>query len=220
MTGQKPGDHRRRRTAGHKPGSTGSGVPPLPRITVEMPVLVVGSGLVDFENLGPRVNGLRRPAGLHLTLLHLGILADFAADVSAWTKGITDPAMVSLRTAAWLRSLPVLPGFSGTAGKLVVFGGGRVTALEVDVPEQVHDFQRTLVEGLHVLLDDLLVDNVDDFILASPALGFRYPRWMPHVAVGRPLDRHTVTQEIDPLSVAFGPSQIRNGRFLPEPEMG
>jgi hypothetical protein len=43
----------------------------LPRITVEVPVLGIGYGPSDYEELGSYVNSLRRPQGLHLTLLHL-----------------------------------------------------------------------------------------------------------------------------------------------------
>jgi hypothetical protein len=60
------------------------------------------------------------------------------------------------------------------------------------------------------------VDNVDDFILSSPALGFRYPHWVPHVAVGRPKSRSREPVQIAPMTVVFGESRIRNGRFLPE----
>lgn len=186
-----------------------------PRITVEVPVLRVGSGPADLEGLGNEVQGLRRAQGLHLTLLHVGILEDFARDVSEWTKGLTGEAEVSRQTASWLRGLPVLAGFSGTAERLIVLGGGGVAGLEVQVPQPVHDYQVFLVEGLHILLDTLLVDNVDDFILSSPALGYRYPHWVPHVAVGRPLSRKGGPKEISPLAITFGPSRIRNGQFLP-----
>jgi hypothetical protein len=79
----------------------------------------------------------------------------------------------------------------------------------------VHDYQVALVEGLRGLLDRLLVDNVDDFILSSPALGFRYPHWVPHVAVGRPRSRSREPVSIPPVTVTFGASRIRNGQFLP-----
>ncbi|PTT69567.1 hypothetical protein [Arthrobacter sp. HMWF013] len=187
----------------------------LPRITVEVPVLSVGTGPADFEALGNHVLALRRPRGLHLTLLHLGILEDFGRDVTEWTKGITGADEAIGQTAAWLRALPVLAGFSGTAERLMVLGGGGIAGLEVEVPQHVHDFQVALVQGLHGLLESLLVDNVDDFILSSPALGYRYPHWVPHVAVGRPLSRRSGPTEIAPLALVFGPSQIRNGQFLP-----
>ena len=188
---------------------------PLPRITVEVPVLSVGSVPSDYEALGNHVNALRRPQGLHLTLLHIGILADFAQDVADWTKGITSAGDAVRHTTAWLQGLPVLDGFTGTSEQLVVLGGGGISGLAVDVPQQVHRYQVSLVQDLHDLLDRLLVDNVDDFILSSPALGYRYPHWVPHVAVGRPLSRERGPRTITPLTVAFGPSRIRNGRFLP-----
>ena len=187
----------------------------LPRITVEVPVLSIGSGPSDYEQLGSYVDALRRRQGLHLTLLHIGVLEDFAQDVADWTKGITSTADATSRTVAWLQALPVLGGFSGSAERLVVLGGGSVSGLEVDVPDSVHDYQVSLVQALHELLDELLVDNVDDFILSSRALGFRYPRWTPHIAVGRPKTRGGGPWEIEPLAVEFGESRIRNRRFLP-----
>ncbi|WP_353712084.1 hypothetical protein [Arthrobacter sp. K5] len=202
----------------------------LPRITVEVPVLSVGAKPADYEQLAAYADGLRRPQGLHMTLLHIGILEDFAADVADWTKGATDPAAAAVKTADWLRGLPVLEGFSGTAERLVLFGGGRVSGLEVEVPQHVRDFQVGLVQALHELLDDLLVDNPDDFILSSRALGFRYPRWRPHVAVGKPKSQgpswegrpreRSGSWEIRPLTVEFGPSQIRNRQLLPGPADG
>lgn len=202
-----------------------------PRITVEVPVFSIGHRPADYEQLAAYADGLRRPQGLHMTLLHIGILDDFAADVAAWTKGATDPAAATVRTADWLRALPVLEGFTGTAERLVLFGGGRVSGLDVEVPQHVRNFQVSLVQALRELLDDLLVDNPDDFILSSPALGYRYPRWHPHVAVGKPKheDRsgegrsrehgsshqRSGSWEIRPLRVEFGPSQIRNLQLLP-----
>ncbi len=187
----------------------------LQRITVEVPVLGVGSGPAEYEDLGQHVDALRRLRGLHMTLLHIGILEDFSHDVTEWTKGITSADAAARETVRWLQSLPVLGGFSGTSDRLIVLGGGGIAGLEVEVPLQVRDYQVALVEGLRVLLDELLVDNVDDFILSSPALGFRYPHWVPHVAVGRPKSRSREPVEIPPVSVAFGESRIRNGRFLP-----
>jgi hypothetical protein len=197
----------------------------LPRITVELPVLGIGTKPADYEQLAVYADGLRRPQGLHMTLLHIGVLEDFAADVADWTKGATDPAEATAMTADWLRGLPVLKGFSGTAERLVLLGGGRVSGLEVDVPQGVRDFQVSLVQALRELLDDLLVDNPDDFILSSRALGYRYPRWRPHVAVGKPKSQDlpgghrpresSGSWEIRPLTVEFGPSQIRNGQLLP-----
>lgn len=187
---------------------------PVPRITIEVPVLGVGSGPSDYEALGTYVNALRRPQGLHLTLLHIGILADFAQDVMDWTKGITTADDAVRHTTDWLQRLPGLDGFAGTSGQLIVLGGGSISGLEVDVPPQVHEYQVSLVQGLHHLLDRLLVDNVDDFILSSPALGYRYPHWVPHVAVGRPIARERGPWTVAPLTVSFGPSRIRNGRFL------
>ncbi|WP_125611036.1 hypothetical protein [Specibacter cremeus] len=190
----------------------------LPRITVEMPVLSIGSGTADYEDLGGHVRSLRKREGLHLTLLHIGILADFSRDVAEWTKGRTSAAAAAARTAAWLKALPVLDGFTGGATRLATMGGGGVCALEVDVPQAVRDHQVALVQSLHALLDGLLVDNVDDFILGSPALGFKYPRWTPHIAVGRPMTRHAGPWEVGPLAVDFGASRIRNRRFLPDPD--
>lgn len=187
----------------------------LPRITVEVPVVSIGSRPTDFEELGNYVNGLRREQGLHMTLLHIGILPDFAQDIADWTKDRTSAEVATRRTVAWLRELPVLPGFSGTAERLISLAGGNVSGLEVHVPQHVHDFQVFLVQALHGLLEELQVDNVDDFILSSPALGFRYPRWVPHVAVGRPKTKSGGFWEIRPLTVDFGQSQIRNGRLLP-----
>jgi hypothetical protein len=187
----------------------------VPRITVEVPVLSIGSGPSDYEELGSYVDGLRRRQGLHLTLLHIGVLEDFSQDVAEWTKGVTSAADATLRTVAWLQGLPILGGFSGSAEKLIVLGGGSVCGLEVDVPEGVRDYQVSLVQALHELLDELLVDNVDDFILGSRALGFRYPRWTPHIAVGRPRSRRGGSWEIAPRAVEFGESRIRNRQFLP-----
>ncbi|WP_026553902.1 hypothetical protein [Arthrobacter sp. 35W] len=187
----------------------------VPRITVEVPVLGIGSGTGGYEGLARHVRSLRRPAGLHMTLLHLGVLADFARDVEGWTKGRTSAARATDATVAWLRGLPVLEPFSATAARLVVLGGGGVYGLDVDVPEEVRTFQTSLVAGLHALLDSLLMDNIDDFILSSPALGYRYPHWTPHVAVGRPAAYPAKVVEVLPLNVQFGPSQIRNERYLP-----
>ncbi|KUM33210.1 hypothetical protein [Arthrobacter sp. EPSL27] len=186
-----------------------------PRITVEVPVLAVGSGASDYEELGSRVDALRKPQGLHLTLLHIGVLPDLARDIAAWTKGITTAEAAIGTTVEWLEGLPVLGGFSASSAKLVLLGGGRVSGLEVDVPQHVRDYQVSLVSALHELLDALLVDNVDDFILSSRALGFRYPHWTPHVAVGRPRVGDAGPQEIEPLELRFGDSRIRNRQFLP-----
>ena len=186
-----------------------------PRITVEVPVLEVGSGPADYESLGHYVQALRRPQGLHLTLLHVGILDDLAQDVEDWTKGITPAADATAATVRWLHSLPELESFGATSDRLIVLGGGRISGLEVRVPQHVHDYQVSLVEGLRTLLDGLLVDNVDDFVLGSPALGFRYPHWVPHIAVGRPPLRERGPWNISPVAVDCGPSRIRNGQFLP-----
>lgn len=188
---------------------------PLPRITVEVPVLSIGSGASDYEGFGRYVDALRRPQGLHMTLLHLGVLGDFAQDVEAWTKGITSAESAGGRTVSWLRGLPVLEGFSGSADRLIVLGGGGVSSLEVDVPGHVHEYQVSLVVALHELLGKLLVDNIDDFILSSPALGYRSPHWTPHIAVGRPKSRSRASIEITPVAVECGESRIRNGQFLP-----
>ena len=186
-----------------------------PRITVEVPVLTIGSGPADYEELGSQVDALRRQRGLHLTLLHIGVLADFARDIAEWTRGITTAEDAAGTASAWLEELPVLGGFSGTSERLVLLGGGRVSGLEVEVPPHVRDFQVSLVKALHELLDELLVDNVDDFILGSRALGFRYPRWTPHIAVGRPKSRGRWPWDIDPVAIEFGESRIRNRQFLP-----
>ena len=187
----------------------------LPRITVEVPVLGIGRGSSDYEHLGRYVDALRRPQGLHMTLLHIGILEDFSQDVADWTKGLTSTEAATRKTVAWLQALPVLGSFSGWAARLIVLGGGNVSGLEVEVPAHVHDFQVSLVKALHELLEELLVDNVDDFILSSRALGYRYPRWTPHVAVGRPKTRGGGSWEMEPLAVEFGESRIRNRRLLP-----
>lgn len=186
-----------------------------PRITVEVPVLSVGSGPSDYEQLGSQVDALRKQKGLHLTLLHIGVLADFAQDIAEWTKGITTAEDAAGTTVAWLEGLPVLAGFSARSERLVLLGGGRVSGLEAEVPQHVRDYQVSLVKALHELLDGLLVDNVDDFILSSRALGFRYPRWTPHIAVGRPKTRDPGPWKIEPLALEFGESRIRNRQFLP-----
>ena len=186
-----------------------------PRITVEVPVLAIGSGPADYEQLGNHVDALRRPQGLHMTLLHLGVLADFARDIDEWTRGITPPERTVSTVVSWLMGLPVLHGFTARSTRLVLLGGGRVSGLEVEVPPQVRDFQVSLVKSLHELLDDLMVDNIDDFILGSRALGFRYPRWTPHVAVGRPKEKGPGPWDIGPLEIDFGESRIRNRQHLP-----
>ena len=188
---------------------------PVARITVEAPVVSVGSGPSDYEGLGRYVRALRRPRGLHMTLLHLGVLDDFCQDVAEWTRGITSTAAAARSTVAWLHGLPVLEGFSCSTERLIVLGGGSVSCLEVDVPERVHDYQVSLVQALHDLLDGLLVDNVDDFILSSRALGFRSPHWTPHVAVGSPRARSGRSWEVEPLVLQFGESRIRNRQLLP-----
>jgi hypothetical protein len=151
-----------------------------------------------------------------MTLLHLGVAEEFCRDVAVWTKGITSPESVMRRTAAWLDGLPVLEAFSGSAERLIVLGSGGVCGLEVDGPASVRDYQVSLVQSLHELLDELLVDNIDDFILGSEALGFRSPRWVPHVAVGRPKYRGRGPWEIGRVAVEFGESRIRNRQFLPD----
>jgi hypothetical protein len=188
---------------------------PLPRITVEAPVLRIGTVPADYEDLGSHVDALRRRQGLHLTLLHIGILADLSRDISEWTKGITSTDEATRRTVAWLEALPVLGGFSASASRLVVLGGGSVCGLEVDVPRAVRDYQVFLLQSLRGLLDELLVDNTYDFILSSRALGYRYPRWTPHVAVGRPKSRGTGSGGIEQLALEFGDSRIRNRQLLP-----
>ncbi|MGP0223655.1 MULTISPECIES: hypothetical protein [unclassified Paenarthrobacter] len=185
------------------------------RITVEVPVLRVGSGTEDFERLGMYVESLRKPAGLHMTLLHVGILDDLVGDIVSWTSGRAKAEEVRAEIVAWLHALPVLEGFLGKSSMLVSLGGGRVAALEVGVPQAVHDYQSLLVQGLHVLLDQLGLDNIDDFILSSRALGYRSPRWIPHVAIGKTRTRHEPSVEIAPLPLEFGDSRIRNAQSLP-----
>lgn len=192
----------------------------VPRITVEVPVLGIGSRPSDYEELGHHVDALRRPQGLHLTLLHLGVLAEFAQDIEEWTRGITGTEAATSRTVAWLHRLPALEGFSGRSERLIVLGGGRVCGLDVEVPGQVRNYQVSLVQALHDLLAELLVDNADDFILSSRALGFRSPHWLPHVAIGRPRTRSGGPWEIKPLDVRFGASRIRNRQFLPAVDAG
>ncbi|UKA49573.1 hypothetical protein LFT48_19420 [Arthrobacter sp. FW305-123] len=187
------------------------------RITVEVPVLRVGAGPSDYEGLNRFVDSLRKPQGLHMTLLHIGILDDLGGDIAAWTKGLSPSEKTLPEIASWLTELPVLQGFLGKSDKLIPLGGGRLMGLEVDVPQEVHDYQALLVQGLHVLLDDLGLDNIDDFILSSPALGYRSPRWLPHIAVGKARTRHEPEMEIDPVAIEFGDSQIRNREALPLP---
>jgi hypothetical protein len=191
--------------------------PNAPRITVEVPILRVGAGASDYEGLNRFVDSLRKPQGLHMTLLHVGILADLGKDIADWTKGFSPPEKTLPEIASWLTELPVLQGFLGKSDKLIPLGGGRLMVLEVDVPQEVHDYQALLVQGLHVLLDDLGLDNIDDFILSSPALGYRSPRWLPHVAVGKARTRHEPEMEIAPVAIEFGDSRIRNRAALPLP---
>ncbi|NQD86827.1 hypothetical protein HP499_03255 [Paenarthrobacter sp. CM16] len=198
-------------TASSPSGNTPHG----PRITVEVPVLRVGAGASDYEGLGRYVDSLRKPQGLHLTLLHVGILDELGKDIAAWTKGLSSPEKTLPEIASWLTELPVLQGFLGKSEKLIPLGGGRLMGLEVDVPQEVHDYQALLVQGLHTLLDDLGLDNIDDFILSSPALGYRSPRWLPHVAVGKSRTRHEPAMEIAPVAIEFGDSRIRNRQALP-----
>ncbi|MDI2035573.1 hypothetical protein PJL15_02705 [Paenarthrobacter nitroguajacolicus] len=185
-----------------------------PRVTVEVPVLRVGAGVSDYEGLNRFVDSLRKPQGLHMTLLHVGILDELAADIVAWTKGLATPGKVLPEISSWLTELPVLQGFLGKSDKLVPLGGGRLMGLEVDVPQEVHDYQALLVQGLHVLFDDLGLDNIDDFILGSPALGYRSPRWLPHIAVGKARSRHEPPVEIAPVALEFGDSRIRHREAL------
>ena len=198
-------------TASNPTGSKPHG----PRITVEVPVLRIGAGPADYDGLSRYVDSLRNPPGLHLTLLHVGILDELGKDIAAWTKGLSSPAQALPEIASWLTELPVLQGFLGKAEKLIPLGGGRLMGLEVDVPQEVHDYQALLVQGLHKLLDDLGLDNIDDFILSSPALGYRSPRWLPHVAVGKARTRHEPQMQIAPVAIEFGDSRIRNRQALP-----
>ena len=196
--------------------SSGSS-PDAPRITVEVPVLRVGAGASDYEGLNRFVDSLRKPQGLHLTLLHVGIFEELGRDITAWTKGLSPPEKTLPEIASWLAELPVLQGFLGKSDKLIPLGGGRLMGLEVDVPQEVHDYQALLVQGLHILFDDLGLDNVDDFILSSPALGYRTPRWLPHIAVGKARTRREPEMEIAPVAIEFGDSRIRNREALPLP---
>lgn len=198
-------------TARDAHGSTPDGL----RITVEAPVLRVGAGASDYEGLTKYVDFLRKPQGLHMTLLHVGILDDLASDIATWTKGRSAADAVVPEIASWLTELPVMEGFLGKSDKLVPLGGGRLMGLEVEVPQDVHDYQALLVQGLHVLFDELGIDNIDDFILSSPALGYRSPRWLPHIAVGKARTRHEPTMEIAPVAIEFGDSRIRNRAALP-----
>lgn len=200
-------------TALVSPGSK----PPGARITVEVPVLRIGAGSSDYEGLNRFVDSLRKPQGLHLTLLHVGILDELGRDIAAWTKGFSPPERVLPEVASWLTELPVLQGFLGKSDRLVPLGGGRLMGLEVDAPQEVHDYQALLVQGLHVLFDDLGLVNIDDFILSSPALGYRSPRWLPHIAVGKARTRHEPSVEIAPVAIEFGDSRIRNREALPLP---
>lgn len=100
----------------------------VPRITVEAPVLSIGSGPSDYEGLGRYVRALRRQQGLHLTLLHLGVLEDFARDICEWTKGMTSVAAAAGTTVTWLDGLPVLDDFSGTSERLIPWAGAAFRA--------------------------------------------------------------------------------------------
>src|SRR5690242_11936132 len=57
------------------------GKPHGSRITVEVPVLRIGAGQTDYEGLNRYVDFLRKPQGLHMTLLHVGILDDLVQDI-------------------------------------------------------------------------------------------------------------------------------------------
>ncbi|MCM0618117.1 MULTISPECIES: hypothetical protein [Micrococcaceae] len=201
-------------TGSHHPAA---GKPHGPRITVEVPVLRVGAGASDYDGLNRFVEALRKPQGLHMTLLHVGILDELGRDIAAWTKGLSAPEKTLPEIASWLTELPVLQGFLGKSDKLIPLGGGRLMGLEVEVPQEVHDYQALLVQGLHVLFDDLGLDNIDDFILSSPALGYKSPRWLPHIAVGKARSRHEPEVEIAPVAIELGDSQIRNRKALPLP---
>lgn len=187
----------------------------LPRITVEVPVLHMGSAPGAYESLGRYVESLRSQRGLHMTLLHLGFLDRLAGDIVAWTQGAVKPETAKIEIASWLRGLPRLDGFLGKSERLITLGGGRVSSLEITVPLVVHDYQTLLVQGLHVVLDDIGLDNIDDFILSSPALGYRSPRWLPHVAVGKARSKHQEPIELETVALEFGPSRIRNEVALP-----
>jgi hypothetical protein len=108
----------------HRPEEVRMQAPP--RITVEVPVIAVGSRPADYESLGNFVQALRRPQGLHLTLLHVGILDDFGHDVEDWTTGNTPAGEAIRATVRWLHSLPGLEGFGGTSHRLIVLGGGSI----------------------------------------------------------------------------------------------
>lgn len=71
----------------------------------------------DYEELGSYVDALRRPQGLHLTLLHIGVLEDFAQDIATWTRGITAAGEAARLAAAWLEGfLPWAPFPHGLSG--------------------------------------------------------------------------------------------------------
>lgn len=185
------------------------------RITVEVPVLGIGSGPADYQELGEHVFALRKFRSLHLTLLHIGILEEFTRDVTQWTRGFTREESAARTTVEWLRQLPALAGFPGHSNRIIAVGGGHISALEVEVPGHVREYQVGLVKALHELLDQLAVDDIDDFILSSPALGYRHPRWTPHVAIGRPPGRSRGPWDIRSVEIDFGESRIRNGQYLP-----
>lgn len=178
-------------------------------------MLSVGSDPADYQGLARYVDSVRKPQGLHMTLLHIGVLDNLVGDIVSWTKGNAQPEQATQEIVSWLTELPVLEGFLGKSSSLVSLGSGHISALEVEVPQGVHDYQYLLVQGLHVLLDQLGLDNIDDFILSSPALGYRSPRWIPHIAVGKARTRHEPPMEIAPVPVEFGDSRIRNRSSLP-----
>jgi hypothetical protein len=187
----------------------------LPRVTVEVPVLSIGADPASYEDLGHHVDSLRKPRSLHMTLLHIGILDRVTADIVAWTQGRTSVEKASVEIAAWLRELPVLDGFLGKSDTIIALGGGRISSLQVEVPQAVRDYHTLLIQGLHELLDDLGLDNIDDFILSSPGLGYRSPHWIPHVAVGKARVKHQEPIKIETMALEFGSSRIRNEDSLP-----
>ena len=125
--------------------------------------------------LGLRGTGqLRRWAaeeqGLHLTLLHIGVLEDFCPGRRGLDqrrhqcRGMPPagrlPGCRRCRSGGLFRKRRKARSCSAAAA---------CADLKWTCPEHVHDYQVFLVQALHELLDELLVDNVDDFILGSRA---------------------------------------------------
>ena len=95
-----------------------------------------------------------------------------------------------------------------------------MSGLEVEVPQHVRDYQVSLVKALHELLDALLVDNVDDFILSLAGPRFPVPpmdtphrRGPPQVEGSRTLGHQAVGGGMRSIA-------DRNRQFLPGPDAG